>query len=62
MTRPLPNIPAHARRTIARLEMLLAETQHRLDREREVGRKTLYELVDLRMQLQAVRDALEGGE
>ena len=53
---------AKERQKLQRLEIENRELRHALDHSQDVGRKMLYEIVDLRTKLELVDLALHGGE
>jgi BMFP domain-containing protein YqiC len=61
MSRPLPPIPAHARRKIERLEARIAELEARIDRDFAVYRENLYESVDAKTRIEQAIRILQGG-
>ena len=53
-------LPAHARRQIERLELLLEAERERSEKAWDGYRQALYENVDLKMRLEAIQKAMNG--
>ena len=53
-------LPAHARRQIERLKLLLEAERERSEKAWDGYRQALYENVDLKMRLDAVQKAMDG--